>query len=189
MGLHSSRTRWFTLSRNARVSRVTPGYTQSRNAWILVTPGITAERVGFHSRGIAWGYTVAERVGLHSRGTRGFTQSRNAWIYSRGTPGFTVEERLGLQSGERVDLHSRNGGTRNSPAVYTVAERLGLQSRNAWAYSRGTRGFTVAERVGLHSRGTRGFTQSIVDLHRNAWGYTVAERLGLQSRNAWVYTV
>ena len=52
MGLHSRGTRGFTLSRNARVSRGTPGYAQSWNALI---------------------YTISERVDLDIRGTRGFT--------------------------------------------------------------------------------------------------------------------
>ena len=68
------------------MSRGTPGYTQSRNAWVYTV----AERVDLHISGTRGFTQYAERVGYHSRGTRGtrgFTQSRNAWIYSRGTAG------------------------------------------------------------------------------------------------------
>ena len=58
---------------------------------------------------------------MYIRGTPGNAQSRNAWGYSRGTRGFTVEERQG-------------------------------ESRNARVY-------TVTERGGIHISGTRGFTQ------------------------------
>ena len=54
-------------------SRGTPGYTQSRSAWVY-----TVEvRLGIHSRGTPGVYGLADRVGLHSL----------------GTPGYTVEER------------------------------------------------------------------------------------------------
>ena len=104
---------------------------------------------------------------LHSRGTRGFTveerlgiQSKDTWAYIRGTPGYTQSRDAWAYS-------------RVTPGL-TVEEHVDLQSRNALVY-------TVAERMSYYSRGTPGYTQS-----RNSWGYTVAERLGLQSRNAWV---